>query len=262
MKQNKTEDFNSSHNSSSSDANDDFDMKYRKDLLVFRRERSLKRRGTVRLKAAGGLLLLLVLIAAQLQVGGDEKQQAGEGMEPDTETIRAQGITDEGMLSVIPLKKENMKQLGAPSCFGLDTDLSITGDYIVQYRSKDDTKEVVTLKDMTFIQPTNDPVQMTRLSFQEADVFILAPQYRDCHGIEIYAFVVDQETGHAAQLQFQDESLISNTSYYRPGSIPLVKNNRLALESTEGPGGEGSPDFRPIRLYQLDLENAVMVLAN
>lgn len=261
MKQNKSEDFKSSSKSSCSDVNYDFDMKYRKGLLVFRRERSLKRQGTVRFKAAGGLLLFLVLIAAQLQVG-NEKQQTAGGMEATAETIRAQGITDEGMVSVIPLERENMKQLGAPSCFGLDTDLSITGDYIVQYRSKNDMYEVAALKDMTFIQPTDDPVQMTRLSFQEADVFILAPQYRDCHGIEIYAFVVDQKTGRATQLQFQDESLISNTSYYRPGSIPVVKNNRLALESTEGPGGEGSPDFKPIRLYQLDLENAVMVLAN
>ncbi|MGG3281425.1 hypothetical protein [Paenibacillus solani] len=261
MKQNKTEDSNNSHKSACSDANYDCEMKHRKGLLVFRRERSLKRRGTVRLRAAGGLLLLLVLIAAQFPLG-DEKQQAAGGMEPATETIRAQGITEEGKLSVIPLEKENMKQLGAPSCFGLDTDLSITGDYIVQYRSKDDTNEIATLKDMTFIQPTNDPVQMIRLSFQEADVFILAPEYKDCHGIEIYAFAVDQETGHAVQLQFQDESLISNRSYYRPGSIPLVKNNRLALESAEGPGGEGSPEYKPIRLYQLDIENAVMVLAN
>jgi len=261
MKQNKREDFNSSHKSSSSDVNYDFDKKYRRGLLVFRRERSLKRQGAVRLRAAGGLLLLLIVIAAQLQVG-DEKQQTAGGVEAIAETIRAQGITQEGMLSVIPLEKENMKQLGAPSCFGLDTDLSITGDYIVKYRSKNEMYEVAALKAMTFIQPTDDPVQMTRLSFQEADVFILAPQYRDCHGIEIYAFAVNQRTGHAVQLQFQDETLISNTSYYRPGSIPLVKNNRLVLESTEGPGGEGSPDYKPIRLYQLDIENAVMVLAN
>lgn len=261
MKQNNVEDLNSSHKSSSSDANKDFENKYRKGLVVFRQERNMKSQGAVRLRAAGGLLLLLVLITAQLQVG-NEKQQTAGGMKATEETFRAQGITDEGVLSVIPLKKENMKQLGAPSCFGLDTDLSITGDYIVRYRSKDVMKELATLKDMTFIQPTDDPVQMTRLSFQEADVFILAPQYRDCHGIEIYSFAVDQETGQAVQLQFQDESLISNTSYYRPGSIPLVKNNRLVLESTEGPGGEGSPDYKPIRLYQLDIENAVMVLAN
>ncbi|KOR88924.1 hypothetical protein [Paenibacillus solani] len=261
MKQNKAEDFNSSHKSSCSDANDGFDKKYRKGLLVFRQERNLARQGTMRLRSVGGLLLLLVFIAAQVSVG-NEKQQTAGGMEPITETIRAQGITEEGMLSVIPLMKENMQQLGAPSCFGLDTDLSITGDYIVQYRSKNATNELATLKDMTFIQPTDDPVQMIRLSFHEADVFILAPQYRDCHGIEIYAFAVNQGTGHAVQLQFQDESLISNTSYYRPGSIPLVKNNRLVLESTEGPGGEGSPNYKPIRLYQLDLENAVMILAN
>ena len=152
--------------------------------------------------------------------------------------------------------------MGAPSCFGIETDRSFTGNYSVQYSTNQVTNEVTTLEDLTFIQPTTAPVEMIRLPFQDADVFILAPQYRDCHGIQIYAFAVEHDTGRAVQLRFQDESMVSYFSYYRPGTVPEVKENRLVLQSTEGPGGEGSPDYKPMRIYRLDLKQGVMVLAN
>ncbi|WP_339293070.1 hypothetical protein MKY48_12840 [Paenibacillus sp. FSL W8-0187] len=221
-----------------------------------------KRRKHLQVGFAGGLMLLIILIAFQLPFGREEQQRAGTLPPGTEETIRAQGVTDEGRLRVIAVGQEKITTLGAPSCFGIETDMSFTGNYSVQYSTNQVTNEVTTLGDLTFIQPTSAPVDMIRLPFQAADVFILAPQYRDCHGIQIYAFAVEHETGKAVQLRFQDESLVSYFSYYRPGTTPMVKDNKLVLESTEGPGGEGSPDYKPKRMYRLDLKQGVMVLAN
>lgn len=209
---------------------------------------------------AGGCMLLIILIAFQLPFGSEEQQRAGT-MPPTREgTIRAQGVTDEGRLNVIAVGQEKITTLGAPSCFGIETDRSFTGNYSVQYSTNKATNEVATLEGLTFIQPTSAPVDMIRLPFQAADVFILAPQYRDCHGIQIYAFAVEHETGKAVQLRFQDESSVSYFSYFRPGTAPEVKENKLVLQSTEGPGGEGSPDYVSERMYQLDLRQNALVL--
>ena len=44
---------------------------------------------------------------------------------------------------------------------------------------------------------------MVRLPFQDADVFILTPQYQDCHAIQIYAFAVEHDTGKAVRSGFK-----------------------------------------------------------
>ncbi|MGG4341866.1 hypothetical protein [Paenibacillus lautus] len=245
--------------------NDKFTAEMKKNVhkSVIRGNGTPKRRKYVQVGfIGGGLLLLFILIAIQLPFGREEQQRAGDVPPHKEETIRAQGFTDEGRLSVVAVEQEKITALGAPSCFGIETDVSFTGNYSVQYSTNQVTNEVTTLGDLTFIQPTSAPVDMIRLPFQAADVFILAPQYRDCHGIQIYAFAVEHETGKAVQLRFQDESLVSYFSYYRPGTTPMVKDNKLVLESTEGPGGEGSPDYKPKRMYRLDLKQGVMVLAN
>jgi len=219
-----------------------------------------KRRKYLQVGLAGGFMLLIILLAFQLPFGSQEQERAGTMPPYREETIRAQGVTDEGRLNVIAVGQEKITTLGAPSCFGIETDRSFTGNYSVQYSTNQGTNEVTTLEGLTFIQPTSAPVDMIRLPFQDADVFILAPQYRDCHGIQIYAFAVEHETGKAVQLRFQDESLASYFSYYRPGTVPEVKENKLVLQSTEGPGGEGAPDYVSERRYQLDLTQNALVL--
>ncbi|MBT2763112.1 hypothetical protein [Paenibacillus sp. ISL-20] len=216
----------------------------------------------LRIGIVGGLLLLIIFMIIPLTFGGEEQKRAGDAPPDTEETIRAQGVTDKGRLSVVSVEKEKITKLGAPSCFGIETDLSFAGNYSVRYRSNGVTDEVTTLDDLTFIQPTSAAVNMVRLPFQDADVFILAPQYQDCHAIQIYAFAVEHDTGKAVQLRFQEELSVSYTSYYRPGTEPMVKDNKLVLQSTEGPGGEGSPDYKPKRMYRLDLKQGVMVLAN
>ncbi|MEC0306964.1 hypothetical protein P4H67_09360 [Paenibacillus lautus] len=260
MNEDKPEWYSRAKNAPFSDEKFTSEMKKNVHRSVIFTDSKPKRRKHLQVGFTGGLMLLTILIAFQLPFGREEQQRAGTLPPGTEETIRAQGVTDRGRLSVVAVEKEKITTLGAPSCFGLETDLSFTGNYSVRYPSHGVTGEVATLEDITFIQPTSAAVDMIRLPFQDADVFILAPQYKDCHGIEIYAFAVDHETGHAVQLRFQEEMMVSDTSYYRPGTIPMVKDNKLVLESTEGPGGEGSSDSKLTRTYRLDLRQNAMVL--
>lgn len=244
--------------------NDKFtaEMKKNVQMSVIRDEGRPKRRKYLQVGFTGVLLLLVMLLAIQLPFDVEEQQRAGDVPPHNEETIRAQGFTDQGRLSVVAVEKEKITTLGAPSCFGIETDQSFTGNYIVRYSYNEVTDEVTTLDDLTFIQPTSAAVHMVRLPFQDADVFILAPQYQDCHAIQIYAFAVEHDTGKAVQLRFQDKLTVSYTSYYRPGTAPMVKDNKLVLQSTEGPGGEGSPDYKPTRMYRLDLKQGIMEHTN
>lgn len=175
-----------------------------------------------------------------------------------SETVRAEGKIGNGILKVVADGKEEIVALGAASCLGIETDLSFTANYKAQLLSENKVAKVADLGELRFIQPNALPIEMMRLPFQGADVFILAPQYQDCHAIEIYAFAVGHGSSSAVQLQFQGET-ISSKSYYRPGSVPRLRNNHLILESTEGPGGEGSPEFRSERVFQLDLARNMFV---
>ena len=55
---------------------------------------------------AGGVMLLIILIAFQLPFGREELQRAGTIPPGTEETVRAQGVTDEGRLRVIAVGRE------------------------------------------------------------------------------------------------------------------------------------------------------------
>ncbi|MCT1402833.1 hypothetical protein M4D81_27955 [Paenibacillus sp. p3-SID867] len=84
-----------------------------------------KRRKYLRVGIVSGLLLLIIFIA--IQPFGDEGLQTAGDVTPEAETIRAQGVTEEGMLSVVAVEKEKITELGAPSCFGLEAALKLLG---------------------------------------------------------------------------------------------------------------------------------------
>lgn len=236
-------------------------MKNKVQMSVMRGQDRSNRRKYLRVSITGALLFFIILLTIQLPWERTASPTVGEvPSSAASETIRAQGATAEGMFSVTAAEKEEITELGAPSCLGLETDLSFKGDYKVRYAANGVSDEVAVLENLTFVQPTSAAVQMIRLPFQEADVFLLAPQYKDCHGIQIYAFAVEHESGKAVQLQFEEEFSRTDTSYYRPGTTPMVKENQLVLESTEGPGGEGSSEDMVERMYRLDLKQNAMVL--
>jgi len=246
------------------------DLKRRVHKRLKEREDQSMRRPKRRRRWTAAIAGVLLIIAFLWMGGGDPFSPkpkpetvplATEAANRQAGTVRAQGIGPVGKLLVVAEGSEAVQRLGAPSCFGMESDQKFSGRYDVIYTAADGSvTKIGVLEDRTFIQPNSEPVEMIRLPLQDADVFLLAPQYRDCHAIEIYAFAMDRGTGEAFPLSFKEKEASFATSYYKPLSQPAVRNNRLVLQSTEGPGGEGSPDFDGEREYRLDLREKALIL--
>jgi hypothetical protein len=215
--------------------------------------------------AGAAVLLLAVFIVLRLQgtmpngfAGNRTSVGTGSGgiaANGEHQTvIRAEGSTETGKLRVVPQSEEKSEALGAPSCMGNVTDMRFEGDYRVVYEQENGKQTVIaSLPGMTFIQPSADTVQMTKLQFAEADVFLLVPQYADCHGITLYAYAIAKNSGAAFPLSFQmTDGTLSDTSYYPPGRLPAVHNGQLVLPTSIGPGGETANGPQD-RIFTLDL---------
>ncbi|MFD2334216.1 hypothetical protein ACFSR7_33615 [Cohnella sp. GCM10020058] len=173
--------------------------------------------------------------------------------------VRAEGVSKSGRLLVVPVGEEMQEHLGASSCIGTETDTRFEGDYRVVYVGADGSERIVAeLPALTFVQPSAKKFQMMKLTFAEATVFVLAPQYTDCRAISFYAYAVD-ESGQAFPLTFRTEDgTIADSSYYPPDRIPSVRGGQLVLPSSEGPGGETAAGPQD-RTFTLDLAAKALI---
>ncbi|WP_221469199.1 hypothetical protein [Cohnella nanjingensis] len=217
-------------------------------------------------------VLLAVFIVVRLQdavpsapsgnhpVVGAGTEGSGKNEGISAAVVRAEGTAETGKLQVVPLNGEKQETLGAASCMGKETDMQFQGSYRVVYtRGKESGVVIDELPEMTFIQPSADIVQMTKLAFADADVFLLVPQYADCHGLNFYAYAVDKNGGEAFPLSFRmADGTESNASYYPPGELPAVRDGQLVLPSGEGPGGETANGPQD-RIFDLNLSEKALV---
>ncbi|WP_217596911.1 hypothetical protein [Cohnella sp. GbtcB17] len=219
--------------------------------------------------AAAALLAVLLLIRYPIDwpdpsgrnglIAGSPARSSSPPASTSTAIVRAEGMAKSGRLQVVPIGTEKQESLGAPSCFGTETDIRFEGDYRVEYVGADGGERVIAeLPALTFVQPSPDKVQMMKLTFPEAEVFVLAPQYADCRAIAFYAYAVD-DSGQAFPLRFeQEDGTTADMSYYPPGKPPSVSGDRLVLPSSEGPGGESAGGPRD-RTFTLDLSAKAFV---
>ncbi|MCC3373691.1 hypothetical protein [Cohnella sp. REN36] len=214
-------------------------------------------------------VLLAVLIVARLQDAMPFKGPGGSqpivspgigDIGNHVAVLRAEGTSEAGKLQVVAPNGEKQETLGAASCVGQETDFEFQGSYQVVYAKEGENGTVIAeLPDLTFIQPSADTVRMTKLSFADADVFLLVPQYADCHGLSFYAYAVDKKNGEAFPLTFRmADGTESETSYYPPGQQPAIRDGQLVLPSSEGPGGETAEGPQD-RIFDLNLAEKALV---
>ncbi|MGG1550767.1 hypothetical protein [Paenibacillus ferrarius] len=125
-----------------------------------------------------------------------------DGRQIDT-SVRAVGSSQGGRLTVQPVSQAFQADLGAPSCYGLDTDIRWSGDYeAVWTAAAGDTKRIFTFpSDFEIIQPVTAPIQMTKLPVGKTELFVFQPRYTDCHALETYLFGVSE--GNAFPIAFE-----------------------------------------------------------
>ncbi|MHA6531711.1 hypothetical protein [Paenibacillus sp. BAC0078] len=165
-----------------------------------------------------------------------------------TPQVRAAGESQYGKLEIQSTGPEKVEKLGAPSCFGTAEDYKISGTYKVQFTDTANKVTELTLSSLTsFIQPRNETIQLKKLAFPEHDVFVIAPNYKDCHGISFYLIDVSKEG--AFPLQFLTREGTSDQSYFLPKTELKVENGLLLVQQGGGAGNEAvfeqkfKPDF-------------------
>jgi hypothetical protein len=156
---------------------------------------------------------------------------------PTVQKSRAIGTSQFGKLEVMPTDSETVEQLGAPSCNGTAEDYQIKGKYKIQFMTTDHQLiELASPKITGFIQPKNEPVSIQKLTFADHDVFVLTPNYTDCHGITFY--LVDVSKDGAFSMQFVTQEGTFDQYDYAPKTELKVENGQLLVQHGGAAGNE------------------------
>jgi hypothetical protein len=175
-------------------------------------------------------------------------------------SVRAIGTHPDGRLLVRPATTASVSALGTPSCYGLETDLSWTGDYEAVWESKKDgsSSKVMTFPiDFNIIQPNDVPVEMQKLTLGETEILAYVPRYTDCHALETYLFGVSEGKGFPITFEMNPELIWTNI-----GQLPhhpfRVSNSELILTGGYGAG----QDFIHVYHFRYDSKKRSMILQN
>lgn len=160
--------------------------------------------------------------------------------------VRAAGESQYGQLEVRSVVPENVEQLGAHSCEGTEEDYRISGVYKVQFIDTANTITELALPPLAgFIQPRDETLQLKKLAFPEHDVFVITPNYTDCHGISFY--LIDVSKDGAFPLQFVTREGTFDHFDFMPNTELKVENGVLVVQHGGSAGNESvSPlQFKP-----------------
>jgi hypothetical protein len=183
---------------------------------------------------------------------------AGAILEKEDSSIRAIGMHADGKLLVKPAGKARVAPLGAPSCYGLETDLRWSGDYEVVWESK---SEGTATKVMTFptgfeiVQQEDTPVNMRTFSLEDTDLFAYVPRYADCHGLETYFFGVKNGEAFPISFEIKPEEILTNISQL-PHHPFRVAGGELIVTGGYGAG----QDFIHVYHFRYDSKKRSMIL--
>ncbi|NRF94793.1 hypothetical protein HQN89_28270 [Paenibacillus frigoriresistens] len=178
----------------------------------------------------------------------------------EDDSIRAIGTHPDGRLIVRPVSNAKVATLGAPSCYGLETDFRWSGEYEVVWES---TSNGISSKVMTFpiefeiVQQDDAIVKMIEFTLGEEEIFAYVPRYSDCHALETYFFGVrvGEGTAFPISIEMKPEQILTNISQlpHRPFQ---VSNGELILTGGYGAG----QDFINVYHFHYDSKKRSMIL--
>ncbi|MCL6456862.1 MAG: hypothetical protein K6T85_02535 [Gorillibacterium sp.] len=155
--------------------------------------------------------------------------------------VRATGTIAGGTLMLRPLAKEQITQLGAPSCLGQSTDYAMIGDYEVVFADAEERLEAISRIDHLEIvtREMDKPFTMSPILSKDdnSQWLLLYPRYTDCHAMEFYLF--GEESGHVSAYHFQMEELETNHFYDNsasPDLQPRWENSQFIVYGGYGAG--------------------------
>ena len=173
-------------------------------------------------------------------------------------SVRAETQIDSGTLLMVSNGIEERGHLLASSSMGEEGDQTFQSNYSIVYRQGNEDTVLVELPGYLFIQPSEDVLSFEKVSFKDADVYYLAPQYRTGFGVEGYIFAVDKQSGEAFPLEVVKKGVVSKTILYSEGeALPNVENDRLVVHPPVR-AGTSEEDAKAVH-YALDLNNKQLI---
>lgn len=172
----------------------------------------------------------------------------------DTPSVRAETVTKQGTLLMISKGREERGHLVVSSNFGVEGDKTFQSNYSIVYKQGKDDEILLELPAFMFAQPNDQKLSFEKVSFKDADVYFLSPQYKTGHGLEGYVFAVDNLSGEASALKIINKGQDFNTLVFsETDPLPYIENDRLVVDP---PIGAGTPEEETKEVhYKLDLAN-------
>lgn len=168
-------------------------------------------------------------------------------------TVRAQVDTNIGELIVVSNGEEEAGHINTSNIAGVEGDLTFQGNYTVINKVDGKEQKVTEWKEVTFIQKTDEPIPFQKVSFKDAVVYFLTPQYAAGHGLSAYAIAVNNSNGEATSLRFVKKGSTTETINYDMDQLPLNKDG--VLEVKPGTSAGTPEEDSKATSYQLDLVN-------
>ncbi|MCR8644511.1 hypothetical protein NV379_17790 [Paenibacillus sp. N1-5-1-14] len=173
-------------------------------------------------------------------------------------STRATAVLGTGKLIVRPLTVASVTQLGAPSCYGMETDYRYTGTYEAVWEPKDGAPQeqvMVFPADFEIVQPSEEPMVMQKASMGDVAIFAYTPRYTDCHGLETYFFGVKGGKAFPIPIQMAEDQVWSNI-----GQLPVrpfqIKSGEMIITGGHGAG----EDFINVYHFRYDAKKQALVL--
>ncbi|SEN03955.1 hypothetical protein [Paenibacillus sp. OV219] len=141
----------------------------------------------------------------------EQDEQPVQQIEKDDNSVRAIGEAAGGQLIVKPASHATAVPLGAPSCYGLESDIKWQGDYEAYWATKgkgsaEESAAVFTFpSDFEIIQRTEAPIMMQSFKLGYTELITFVPRYTDCHAQETYFFGVEDGEAFPVPLHVQDD---------------------------------------------------------
>lgn len=149
---------------------------------------------------------------------------------------------------MIASSSEERGHLEASSNDGLEGEQTYQADYSIVYRSGKQDQVLLKLPAFLFVRPSDQVLEFDKFSFKNAEVYLLAPQYKSGHGLVAYAFAVNKISGEVFPLSFKQGEIVHDTLVYSElPPFPANQNEQLVVHSPEGAGGDPEPEATGIR---------------
>ncbi|SDT54322.1 hypothetical protein SAMN05444162_4874 [Paenibacillaceae bacterium GAS479] len=174
------------------------------------------------------------------------------------QSVRAEQQTDKGTLLMISNGPEEHGHLLVSSVLGVEGDQTFQSNYSIIYRQGEQEKVLLELPAYIYVQPSDKKLSFENMSFADAEVYILTPQYKTGHGLGGYVFAIDKVSGDAFNLKIVKNGVESDMLLYSEETpLPIVKDNRLVVHP---PRGAGTPEEETKEMQlKLDLKNKQLI---